>query len=188
VSDAEDTRIIELLETLTGQPAPITPTTKPSFPTGGLGLSQLNELLLLFGYDRVTHAFFQFLVDGTLDYKPGCGIKSIEDLEAGVERSRQLSLLHFGNVKFGFKKLSRDSDELIVYASTRPIDVSIFRERHEPIYPVAEIPADKTYYLGYIVQKELEGKLRANPDDAAALEEKKLLEEVLAKGVQNQQA
>src|SRR5262245_52983964 len=30
--------------------------------SSGLGYSQLNELLLLLGFDRVSHSFFQFLV------------------------------------------------------------------------------------------------------------------------------
>jgi hypothetical protein len=30
----------------------------------GLGKSQLNELLLLLGFDRVSDSFFQYLVDG----------------------------------------------------------------------------------------------------------------------------
>ena len=37
--------------------------------SSGLGYSQLNELLLLLGFDRVTHAFFQFLIDGTTQYR-----------------------------------------------------------------------------------------------------------------------
>lgn len=185
---SESERLAELLAALTGQRAPLAPSAIPAFPASGLGLSQLNELLLLFGYDRVTHAFFQFLVDGTLEYKPGGGIKSIEDFESGIERSRKLSLLHFGNVKFGFKKLSRDVDELIVYASSSPVGEGTFKDRHDPIHPVAEIPADKTYYLGYLVQKDLEARLEKNPNDTAALGERKLREEVLAKGIQNQEA
>ena len=38
---------------------------------GGLGYSQLNELLLLLGFDRVTRTFFQFLKDGTTEYQDG---------------------------------------------------------------------------------------------------------------------
>jgi hypothetical protein len=58
-----------LLEALTGQTPPLAKEfceVAPQFPAEGLGYSQLNELLLLLGYDRVTQAFFQFLVDGTL--------------------------------------------------------------------------------------------------------------------------
>jgi hypothetical protein len=32
--------------------------------SSGLGYSQLNELLLLLGFDRASHSFFQFLVVG----------------------------------------------------------------------------------------------------------------------------
>ena len=161
----------------------------PSFPKSGLGYSQLNELLLLLGYDRVTHSFFQFLVDGTLEYRSGCGLESIEDLEVGVERARKLSLLFFGNVKFGFKKLARDADQLSHYSEgTQPLDPEIFKQRHDPIHPVDPIPADETYYLGYIVQKELDKKLKDNPSDAAVLSERDRLSGVRDRGIRNQRA
>lgn len=106
-------QLARLLELLTGQRSP-TPNAEAalSFPSGGLGYSQLNELLLLLGYDRVSQAFFQFLVDGRIEYEPGTALQSVQDLESGVERARKLALLLFGNVKFGFKKLARDVDEL----------------------------------------------------------------------------
>src|SRR5689334_9472556 len=108
---ADSSELFNLLEALTGQCPPI-PHAAPiiaGFPSSGLGYSQLNELLLMLGYDRVTHAFFQFLVDDTLDYRPGSSIRSIEAFREGVDRARQLSLLFFGNVKFGFKRLARDT-------------------------------------------------------------------------------
>ena len=126
----ESQKLRQLLEDLTGQRSPLN-NLAPGFPQDGLGYSQFNELLLLLGYDRVTHAFFQFLVNGTLDYQPGCAIRYIGDLELGVERARQLSLLFFGNVKFGFKKLARDSDELLFYhASTQPATTKDLKRRH----------------------------------------------------------
>jgi hypothetical protein len=180
-----------LLQALTGHPPPLPPALDilPQFPAGGLGYSQLNELLLLLGYDRVTHSFFQFLVDGTLEYKPGGGLRSLDSLAAGVERARILSLLFFGNVKFGFKKLARDADELAYYhEGTRPIDPEIFKERHDPIHPVDPISAEETYYLGYVVQKDLDKKLQQNPRDVTALEEKRRLELVRHRGIRNQNA
>jgi hypothetical protein len=80
VSD-ESRRFSQLLEALTGQRPPLLEALPlvPPFPSKGLGYSQLNEILLLLGYDRVTHAFFQFLVDGTLDYRPGCELRSHVD-------------------------------------------------------------------------------------------------------------
>ncbi len=187
----ESQKLCQLLEDLTGQRPPLNqaPNLVPCFPAGGLGYSQFNELLLLLGYDRVTHAFFQFLVDGTLEYQPGCAIQSIEKLETGVERARQLSLLFFGNVKFGFKKLARDSDELSFYhASTQPVATDDLKQRHEAIYPIDTIASDETYYLGYVVQQELKNRLEKNPSDESALSEKKALERVREKGIRNQHA
>ena len=74
-------KLRQLLEALTGQIPPLAQEfceVAPQFPAGGLGYSQLNELLLLLGYDRVTQAFFQFLVDGTLKYQPGAELPSID--------------------------------------------------------------------------------------------------------------
>jgi hypothetical protein len=174
----------DVLEALTGQHAPFPRALDGfDFPADGLGCSQLNELLLLLGYDRVTDAFFQFLVDGTLDYKPPSQIRSFQDLKAGVERARQLSLLFFGNVKFGFKKLARDVDELSSYhAAIQPIDPDIFMQRHDPIQPLAVISPSETYYLGYMVQKELAARLKSNPNDQASQAETMALDRVCQTG------
>lgn len=181
-----------LLQALTGQPPPHAENSYdivPPFPTGGLGYSQLNELLLLLGYDRVTQAFFQLLVDGTLQYEPGSELRSLEALETGVERARKLSLLFFGNVKFGFKKLAHDVDELsFYYAATQPLDPDLFKRRHEPIHPVDPIPAGETFYLGYLVQKEIEDRIKKDPLDLEAVAENSALERVRQKGIRNHRA
>jgi hypothetical protein len=185
-------KLLQLFEGLTGQSPPLVQAfceVAPEFPTGGLGYSQLNELLLLLGYDRVTQAFFQFLVDGTLEYKSGAELPTIEALELGVERARQLSLLFFGNVKFGFKKLAQDVDELSFYRdATQPLDSEIFQKRHEPIHPVDPIPSGETYYLGYVVQKEIEDRLQRDPQDEAALADKRALGRVREQGIRNHRA
>jgi predicted transcriptional regulator/5'-deoxynucleotidase YfbR-like HD superfamily hydrolase len=184
-------RVCQLLEALAGEPSPLQehPCSCPSFPKNGLGYSQLNELLLLHGYDRVTHAFFQFLADGGFDYKIGSSIRSMEDFEAAVLRARKLSLLFFGNVKFGFKKLARDAEEFsYYYSSTQPLDEDIFKRRHEAIRPLEHIPSEKTYYLGYVVQQELSKKLQDNPDDQTALAAMEELKGVRSKGIRNQHA
>jgi hypothetical protein len=180
----------ELLEALTGQRPPFCEAADAViFPSAGLGYSQLNELLLLVGYDRVSHAFFQFLVDGTLDYEPASQIRSFRDLEIGVERARKMSLLFFGNVKFGFKKLARDADELSFYhAAIQQVDPREFEQRHEPIHPIDVIAPSETYYLGYVVQKELEAKLKTNPKDEATLSQASILKRVRERGVLNQRS
>src|SRR5579872_5903980 len=187
----EPGRIGQLLEALTGQAAPRPEALSQitAFPPSGLGYSQLNEMLLLLGYDRVTHAFFQFLVDGTLDYKPGSGVGSISEFESAVDRARKLSLLFFGNVKFGFKTLSRSTDELsYFYDLVQPITDDVFNRRHDPVIPVDPIDPQQTYYLGYVVQRELDQRIRDNPDDASALAERALLNEIRLRGLRNQHA
>jgi len=181
----------QVLEALTGQrpPRPEALDAIRSFPGNGLGYSQLNELLLLLGYDRITHAFFQFLVDGTLDYMPGSGLQSLSDLEAGVDRARKLALLFFGNVKFGFKTLARSTDELSYYqASIQPIEIEIFKNRHQPIFPIDAINSQQTYYLGYVVQREIEARLKNDPEDELALTQQRTLEDVRRRGIRNQHA
>ena len=143
----------------------------------------------MLGYDRLTHAFFQFLVNGSPEYVPGAAIKSLDDLRAGVDRARQLSLLFFGNVKFGFKKLARNADEFhLYYSSTLPLNPDTLKQRHDPILPVDPIDPNETYYLGYVVQKEIEAALRTNPDDPAALASKQVLERVRHAGIRNHNA
>ena len=72
-SSEEEHDLKQLLEDLTGQAVPFGSKACESmlhlFEEGqsGLGYSQLNELLLTLGYDRVTHSFFQYLVDGTTE-------------------------------------------------------------------------------------------------------------------------
>jgi hypothetical protein len=70
----------KLLEKLAGQAAPLdcAPTELAVLDAAGdeLGYSQLNELLLLFGFDRITQSFFRYLLDGSIDYEPGLAFDS----------------------------------------------------------------------------------------------------------------
>ena len=183
--------LCELLEALAGETAPFEAAREicPEFPASGVGYSQLNELLLSLGFDRVTHSFFQFLVDGLLEYRLGLSIGTLAELELGIERVRQLSLLIFGNVKFGFKTLARD-EELFThyYPVTQPIPEENFNHRHDPIHTVDEIPAESTYYLGYIVDAELKARLTENPQDPQALEQSRVRDEIRQRGAQNHRA
>jgi hypothetical protein len=182
-----------LLEDLTGQPPPSLAqaiSACPSFPPGGMGHSQLNELLLLLGYDRVAASFFQFLVDGSLEYQLGSSIGTIDDLRTGIERARQLFLLVHGNVKFGFKKMASDAAELSYYfdAWTQPADLNVYKLRHRPTYPIDPIPPDETYYLGYVIKEELDARLEADPSDVVAIAQRAELERVREKGLRNHHA
>lgn len=124
------------------------------------------------GFDRVTRSFFQFLVDGQLEYTSQATIASISALEEGVDRFRKIALLLFGNVKYAFKTLSRDAGLLADQVERlSPIPPEDFGSRHEPIRPIDIIDGGSTYYLGYIVEEEIRERLRINPRDAKAIEE-----------------
>src|SRR5690348_2296783 len=151
--------IRSVLADLTGQKAPL----DTAVPEGsmallasdgsGLGYSQLNELLLLLGYDRITTGFYQFLVDGTLQYAAGSTIKSADQLVEGITRFRKIALLLYGNVKFAFKTLSRDASSLEQELDRLvEIETDEFQLRHDPVLPIEPIASNETYFLGYIVE------------------------------------
>lgn len=183
----------QLLEDLAGHPPPL-PIELPARLESlladkgdGIGYSQFNELMLILGYNRVSSAFFQFLADGETVYLPGTSLKSIEQLRAGARRVRELSLLFFGNLKFGFKILSRDADSLRLYTGLiDPRPAESFETRHSAIRPIEEIPADQTYYLGYMIEAALLNWLKENPDDQDAKKERERRKQIVSVGLQNQ--
>jgi len=183
-----------LLEDLTGQ--------EPPFPGADLdgalerfgsdlvvGYSQLNEILLLLGYDRVSQPFFQYLVDGATQYSAGAAIRSVGSLEQGVRRFQKLALLLFGNVKFAFKRLSRETQELIYAVGLQtPRDATTFEARHAAIRPIERIPGADTYLLGYLVQRDLASRLQANPNDREAVAAEEKRQEIVERGKRNHEA
>lgn len=182
------------LENIAGQNAPINVeipqhTVETLISKTGLGFSKLNELLLLLGLDRINHVFFQYLVDGKTKYRDGSVIKSIEKFKKRINDFRKLGLLFYGNVKFAFKKLSMNQQELEkCIEAIKPISDSHFRARHKPIRPVEEMPADKTFYLGYIIEEEIKKRLQNNPNDEQAKREESLRKEIIKKGTSNHEA
>jgi len=185
----------KLLEDLTGQKAPLDSTASEKAiellndGRGAIGYSQFNELFLLMGYDRVSHTFFQYLVDGSTAYTPGSAISSLEQLSSGVDRFRQLALLFYGNVKFAFKLLSRRTEILNDWLwDSRPLDEADFASRHDPIQPLASIPGEETYFLGYIVEKELERRIKKDPNDREAMEAEGKRRAIVEKGLRNHEA
>lgn len=174
------------LSELTGQEAPfecrLEKVIKHLFQGSGIGLSQFNELLLLLGYDRVSSNFFQYLIDGNTQHESGAEIHSLQDLRAGVDRFRKLALLSYGNIKFGFKYLSSPTTDLAVELDkVGHANESEFVKRHAPLCNIEQIPGEKTYYLGYLIKREIDRRLDADPDDAdakAQLEERKSIVEI----------
>lgn len=186
--------IRELMHDLTGQESPFDADPNEEVSTllagSGIGYSQMNEILLVLGYDRISFSFFQYLVDGTAEYVSGSAITSREKLRAGIDRFRKLAALRYGSVRIAFRYLS-NPDFGGLAAETQflnEIPDQIYTSRHDPLLPVTEIPGDKTYYLGYIVEREIREKLRRDPDDENAKRELQLREEIVALGRRNHEA
>jgi hypothetical protein len=187
--------LTKLLEDLTGQKAPLKSTGPEKAIAilddggGAIGYSQFNELLLLTGYDRINHAFFQYLVNGSTAYQPGSALSSLEQLREGVDRFRKLALLFYGNVKFAFKFLSSRTELLNDWLwASNPLDETDFANRHEPVQPLEPIPGHETYFLGYIVQRDLKQRLEQNPNDEEARAAERKREAIEQRGVRNHQA
>lgn len=189
-------RIFELIVKLTGQEQPL-PGRKVAKvavdllinPTRGLGHGQFNELLLDLGYDRVSHSFFQYLVDQTTEYRSGTAFHSIEEIEAAVDRFRKLGMLVHGNVKFAFKTMSSDRNDLLDALNFIPKRTEkSFQDRHEPVHPIEKIPSDRTYYLGYVIKDDLAKRLKDNPNDEDAVRQKAVVEETVKTAKRNYEA
>lgn len=182
-------QIVPLVERLTGQDVPF-PEAKPRlqnhnpFSEGGMGYSQLNELLLTLGYDRVLPPFFDYLFDG----EPT--VTSHERLAAGVEKFRKHAMLLYGNIKFAFKTLSAYSAETLQEILRRfdPISPNVYASRPKPVHDIKSIAAEDAYLLGYLVERELEEKLSNEPENAELLATKRRMEEIRRIGRENHDA
>ena len=152
-----------------------------------IGYSQFNEILLLLGFDRVTQSFFQFIVDGTTEYITGASIKSLEQLEFGINNFQKLAILQYANIKYGFKELGRDTEELKYQLLTlAKIDPLEFSKRHKPVLMIEEISPDETYLLGYKIQDKIEKAVAQNANDPIFKPLKERMLTVLEKGRRNQ--
>jgi len=167
------------LELLVGQAAPFNASPIDLAVLEGedasLGHSQFNELLLLFGLDRVSYPFFCFLLGS--DDQEVTDFESETELRARIDEFRKTAMLLYGNVKYGFKRLSMDVVELDnARASMQPVPLANFATRHPPVLPVARILPDDAYLTGYLIERELAQRLAKTPDDkeARALEERRL--------------
>lgn len=188
--------LLKIIEDLTGQKAPI-PNRVPEQAidflckkdTLGLGYSQLNELLLYLGYDRISHSFFQYLVNGTLHYQTGASIKSLDEFRNGADAFRKVAILFFGNIKFAFKTLSRNDAILRTYIGrTAKRREGNFFDRHQQILPPKAIAKEETHLLGYVIGSQIEKDLEKTPNDEQLLEIRKRRAELIKIGKLNHQA
>lgn len=205
----ETAQLVAILELMTGERPPhgdkaLSQVTCP-WP---MGRSQLNELLLLLGYDRVTDWFFEALVlhgievpenetveivdsavmGGAVQEMGPVEFRSLECLVRGIEWFAKCAILRWGNVKFAFKRLSRllKEDFWESIEEFQPKDERLFAERHDAVMRLDAIEAADTYYLGYVIERELRGRLERDPDDAAARDEWEKRERVVGRGKWNQ--
>lgn len=140
------------------------------FKNNGIGYSQFNEIILLLGFKRVSDKFFQFIVDGKIEYDPTSSISSVEQLENGINHFIILALLFYGNLRSAYEELSSDNEKLYekIFESL-PNEISDFKNRHNQIRTITPIPADKTYFLGYLIESEIRKKLEEDPTDEKTL-------------------
>ncbi len=123
-----------------------------SFPSTGIGHSQLNELLLAFHLDRTEKGFFEYVFGG----------QAVPDFEAFKERInafRIKAILKYGNVKFAYKQLSlleRSQIEKELGDIDRDQKKSEYMSRHDPLVAIRDIAAKDTYYLGYVTESDLD--------------------------------
>ncbi|MCI0351856.1 MAG: hypothetical protein L0Z53_20745 [Acidobacteriales bacterium] len=193
MGNVESNVVSGLLAKLTGQEPPLQPSANNAdalLEGSGIGHSQFNEIMLLLGYDRITDAFFQYLVDGKSVYQPGGALRSAEQLKHAVDRFRILAMLRYGNIKYAFKNIStlgaaELTDLLRIF---EPISDEEFATRHDPVQKLVRIPGDKTFYLGYLIKAELEERLRKNPQDATARAQLQERSSLVEAAIQNHQA
>ena len=147
--------VVDLFETLVDEKSLIPDSKREEINKRGdksIGYSQFNEILLLLGFDRVSSSFFQYIVDGSIEYKEGAAIELMNNFQQGVERFIVLALLWYGNIKYAFKILSSNDSELEEKVLERiPWEEKHYKMRHPPVIEIETIPADKTYYVGYLM-------------------------------------
>ncbi len=189
---AED--LLSVIEDLTGEEAPlkneaVLTSLDSIFSSGsGLGWSQLNEILLLLGYDRVEKFFFQYLVNGELEYEPVSGIGNATQFREGVDRFRKLAIVSFGNVKYAFKRCSQEAEFFWETLAARDVvPPEYFKTRHEPVRQLHEISGAEAAMLGY-VSSTIDDQLKKDPENGELLKKRDRRDEVKRKALENQEA
>lgn len=191
-------RIKTLLTQLVGSEPPIpNPQNLDScqniFNSNGIGYSQFNELMLLFGLDRISIDFFQYIANKKLHNIPNDPpliIESIDDLEEGINKFRVFAIFRFGNIRYAFKTLSKIGEEESFnnwLETLKPKGKEYYQNRHSQILSIKKIPYEDTYYNGEFVGRQIEQDLTNNPNDMDLLQKKAKMDEVRKKGIFNYQ-
>lgn len=150
--------LLNQLELLTGQRSHLSEAfheyiNVDAFEKGPIGVSQMNELLLTAGFDRITEDFFMCLDAGRPKrYADGTRIEGIEELQVKVTKLRIYGALKFGNFKFAFKRWSQMSYEQLEddLRELLPPRSDYFITRTDPLEALEDIPLEDRVLLGYI--------------------------------------
>lgn len=189
----EAERVIKLLEDLAEEP-PLALERADDIKefldshSGGLGYSQMNELLLALGYDKISPEFFDFLCLGIApNPQANSCIRDTEHLVEAVDRFQKLALYAFGNCKFAYKRFSRSPEELISWIDLlTPVKDTRYVHRLPPALPLKDIEPSDRYYLGYIVEREIRDRLVADPGNEQARAELQKRDRIVESGRANQ--
>ena len=175
-----------------------------------------NELQLIHGYQSVTIGFFNYLlkIDTLFPNKSvsineeienfneifrvlseerhfdlRVGFKSLDQLQRNVDLFRIHALLFFGNVHRCFSVFSKLNDAIYDKVKTLPPgNIEEYKSRTKPLVNLCRIAPEKTFFLGYIVQKELEEKLKADKNNQELLSQQEEIEENKKRGIFNHNA
>ena len=175
------------IEALTGEQLSVADHSNRAFEvldkldTQPIGYSQFNEILLCCGFDRINADYFDYLFSGQLNPEPPPRVSSVDEIESASRRGQRLSLLVFGNVRFGFKEFARNSQLVSQwFYFLTPIKTDRFENRLTAAIPIEDIPVDKRDLLGYVSGGEIPKALLADPTNprlqAARAEQLKWIE------------
>jgi len=151
----------------------------------GICLNQLNELLLYYGYDRITNVnLFDFLLK--LDTDPKDKILTLDQFYNIIEEFNKVSLLCFGNIKFAFKTLSNSDRQLAkVKELISHKDLNFYKNRSTLMQKTEVIDSKETIYLGEYIRAEILKKCDEDSGDTYWSSEKKKMNEITPIGIRN---
>jgi hypothetical protein len=181
--------IIYLLERLTGESPKINKdlTTFDNILSTSKGIcyNQLNELLLYYGYDRITNEnLFNFLL--RLEDEPKDKIYSIEQFHHIIDVFNKVSLLLFGNNKYAFKTLASDDNQLNrVKKLITHKEIDFYKSRGDLMQSIVEIESEDTVYLGEYIRQEINRGYENDHDNHFWADEKKRMDHVTPIGISN---
>lgn len=124
-----------------------------------IGHSQFNEILISYDCKTTQKWFFNEFW--------GDKIEDLQHFKEGIDNFRKASLLLYGNVAFGYKKLNSMSkqDFSETLENLNPIPSESYKNRHHPIYKIDKINGDDTRFNGYLLEEEIKKKLTIDPND-----------------------